>query len=603
MGFSENSTEGDVYIQRLATYVRRHEEGLANGLVSFSKRPATGAKPLRLNLTLHHLYFVQERIEASPLGVDVGPLTIKLDHPNHEPTFISFMATNARSSRHFESDARSISSINSMKSIVSSASMYWRSVGYSRDPKVIHKDLRYLYSSFTKIPCLVLSPKTKMPSIQGYEEYPCDTSVPLVMFKNLQVLELVDYEPHEVFGWHVLAEQLRILIIKNSKISDLEEVIVRLVSLDESGRTAFRDSARTREPRERDPRERLGHHDERRERASTLSSSEAPGASHWTFLKQLSVCESSISYIPPAVFAPLASLVKLNLSNNLLEAIPDGLHHLVHLKNLNLADNLLVSLVGLPDNLRQLATLNLNNNKLTSLEGLNRLASLEKVDLRRNRLKDMASLKPVVLQYIKNPTKFNNVYLANNLLPKTFRVDLFNLFNGIKYKNTMRIDDSRPGYFESALLLDADSAFHAFERYFGLQTEKRHQSAPPAPVDALASSFRTVELGDAHSVSSNTTTITTTSNASAIDMPHSAVADKAVFSLNQHLSNVQQAEGKSAHSLSPVVIAPSPAFKRSPSSGVKRSPTRSQLDLETSAVGSSAPGVITPVQVTARMST
>lgn len=246
---NENSIEGEIFIQRLSTYIRRHEESLANGLVYFLKSKTTSSsasasgktavKPLRLLFTIHHLYYILERIESSTLGVDVGPLNIKLDNPNHEPTFISFMANNARNSKHFESDARSISSINSMKSIVSSASMYWRSVGFSKDPKVINKDLKYLYSSFTKIPCLILSPKTKMNSISGYEEYPCDTSVPLVMFKNLQVLEIVDYDPNEVFGWHVLSDQLRILIIKNSKISDLAEVIFNLVIDDESGRSSF----------------------------------------------------------------------------------------------------------------------------------------------------------------------------------------------------------------------------------------------------------------------------------------------------------------------------------------------------------------------------
>ena len=121
-GYHDNSIEGDEYIQRLSTYIRKNEEALANGLLCFSKHRNTTlkVKPLRLSFTIHHLYYITERIEQSPLGVEVGPLNIKLDNPNHEPTFISFMANNARSSKHFESDTRSISSINSMKSIVSS---------------------------------------------------------------------------------------------------------------------------------------------------------------------------------------------------------------------------------------------------------------------------------------------------------------------------------------------------------------------------------------------------------------------------------------------------------------------------------------------------
>lgn len=244
-GYHDNSIEGDEYIQRLSTYIRKNEEALANGLLCFSKHRNTTlkVKPLRLSFTIHHLYYITERIEQSPLGVEVGPLNIKLDNPNHEPTFISFMANNARSSKHFESDTRSISSINSMKSIVSSASVYWRSAAISKDPKVINKDIKYLYSSFTKVPCLILSPKTKISSINSYEEYPCDTSVPVKMFKNLQVLEMVDYEPNEIFGWHVLSEQLRILIIRKSKISDMAEVLFHLVIDDESGRLSFNSSS------------------------------------------------------------------------------------------------------------------------------------------------------------------------------------------------------------------------------------------------------------------------------------------------------------------------------------------------------------------------
>ena len=94
------------------------------------------------------------------------------------------MANKSRSSnRHFDSDNRSITSIDSVRSIVSNASFYWRSFRVSKDPKVINKDIKYLYSSFTKIPCLIFNPKTKINTISSYEEYPCDTSVPIQMFK------------------------------------------------------------------------------------------------------------------------------------------------------------------------------------------------------------------------------------------------------------------------------------------------------------------------------------------------------------------------------------------------------------------------------------
>ncbi|CAK7913610.1 hypothetical protein CAAN1_20S00254 [[Candida] anglica] len=628
--YNENSIEGEIFIQRLSTYIRRNEESLANGLVCFSKNKSQTIKPLRLSFTMHHLYYVTERIDSSPLGVDIGPLNVKLDNPNHEPTFISFMANNARSSRHFESDARSISSINSMKSIVSSASMYWRSVGFSKDPKVINKDLKYLYSSFTKIPCLIMNPKTKMNSISGYEEYPCDTSVPLIMFKNLQVLEMIDYDPNEIYGWHVLSEQLRILIIKNSKISDIGEIIFNLVIDDETGRTSFNNSHKYRK---NDSSVFIDDDDcydngipkfPRRDRTSTIGTNHGGGSStskdyhtlperKWALLKQLTISEASITTIPSHIFKPLSNLVKLNLSNNLMESIPNGLDKLENLKYLNLADNILTDLTNLPSNLNHLSTLNLNNNKLTSLEGFNNLSSLEKVDLRRNNLKDLTSLKPIVLQFIKNPEKFNNVYLANNSLPKNFRIDLFNLFNGIKYKNQMKIDDSRPGYFESALLLDSESAFKAFEKFFGLKNQK-NATTNTSSTSSRAASIS--EIGDITSIIQPLASVTISSSveegslhnhdkSSVQSTPKVAKKKKSTSPLspNHNLTNTTSSTEhrvstsnypKTVNSLSS--FAPPSNIHMSPNPGMKKSPTISRMDTP-------PPGIITPIQVTARMST
>ncbi|KAM9912994.1 hypothetical protein OXX69_001988 [Metschnikowia pulcherrima] len=497
MGAFDNDTsiEGDVYVQRLATYIRRNEEALANGLLCFSKvRSSSNIKPLRPSFTTHHLYYITERIANSSLDVDVGPLNVKLDSPNHEPTFISFMANNARSQRHFESDARSISSINSMKSIVSSASVYWMSFSFSKDPRVIQKDVKYLYSSFTKIPCLILSPRTKINSVSGYEEYPCDTSVPLKMFKNLQVLELVEYEPNEVYGWHTLSEHLRILIVRNTKLASLAEVLYTLVADDEHGRSSFTMRRHIKKPESaHEAHEFPGNAafvSRHRKRAMTATSVFPPREStvidprppasasastdpvplppnKWFYMKQLTVTESSITSIPGYVFRPLGNLVKLNLSNNLLEDIPGGLEHLPHLKYLNLADNYITSLGKLPHTLTQLVTVNFNNNKLESLSGVESLSALEKIDLRRNKLKDLTSLLPLVKQVSHPDSKLNNIFVSNNNLQRTYRADLFNLFNAIKPKNMIKIDDSRPGYFERAMLLDPDSARRVYDKVMG----------------------------------------------------------------------------------------------------------------------------------------
>lgn len=673
--YNDSSIEGDVYIQRLSTYIRRNEEALANGLLCFSKnRTNSKVKPLRLSFTIHHLYYITERIDSSSLGVEVGPLNIKLDNPNHEPTFISFMANNARSSKHFESDTRSISSISSMRSIVSSASVYWRSFAISKDPKVINKDLRYLYSSFTKIPCLILTPKTKISSINSYEEYPCDTSVPIKMFKNLQVLELIDYEPNEIFGWNTLSEQLRVLIIKDSKITDIGEILFNLVIDDEGGRSSFNVHKLTRKQYNESDSTYIDKEHQysgnnraytRRERAKTTAGAgslpeelfysdtnltkypseqiEPPHKDYlnlpdgkWSVLKQLNISETSVTTISPYIFKPLSNLVKLNLSNNLLEEIPEGLDQLNNVKYLNFSDNYITNLKNLPKNLKYLSTINLNNNKLVDLEGLENLLTLEKIDLRRNNLKSIKSLKPIILQFIKNTDKFNNVYLTSNELPKNYRIDLFNLCNGVKHKNNMKLDDSKPGYFESALLLDAESAFKFLERFFGYINDSnkftKEQSLPPISSNIFAefdkdktndfeiqtlidpfSSLNFIPENDdrsknrkldlSHIMTMNTMSPILLSDATSIVSASSKVPNSPL-SINQNLTNKHHSPDttltcKPTTSMQTISVSSTPPI----STLLKQSTTISQLDADPSSSNNAAPSIITPIQVTAQMST
>lgn len=676
---NDSSIEGDVYVQRLATYIRRNEEALANGLLCFSKtRSLSKVKPLRPSFTIHHLYYVTERIANSSLDVDIGPLNIKLDTPNHEPTFISFMANKARNQRHFESDAKSITSINSVKSIVSSASVYWMSFLFSKDPKVIQKDVKYLYSSFTKIPCLVLSPHTKINSIEGYEEYPCDTSLPLRMFKNLQVFELFEYEPHEVYGWDTLSEKLRILIIRKTKVSSLADILFTLVFDDENGRSSFNSSRQSRrftgaassenfdshafsQSRSRLRLERtlssplfLSHtwRDERQDQSKPYESEfchpKLPD-SKWQYLKQLTVSESSITSIMPYVFEPLANLVKLNLSGNLLDDLPDGLHHLHNIKYLNLADNYITNLKKLPLNLKHLTTVNFNNNKLECLDGIQNLLAVQKVDLRRNKLNNLSQLKGLVQLVAISTSELNNVFISSNGLPKTYRAELFNLFNGAKLKNNMKIDDSRPGYFESAMLLDPEAAVKQFKRFISsdnsdeLDLQSVGQDSTAAPPSTLKDSSLRPHTPDAqrtsHRLSSTTdvlesltkldiqdlentitsrkhSSVMTTASSTAETTPkvytptslvNSAQSSPSLKTLpksimpllpNQNLSNQPHyAPGK----LPPMVrqyLSPMLNLAGNGSESTLRSSvTMHRLDMEAASLQNPAPNVITAVQV------
>ncbi|ODQ79886.1 hypothetical protein BABINDRAFT_161559 [Babjeviella inositovora NRRL Y-12698] len=650
-----NSIEGEIYMQRLAGYVRSNEASITNGLQAFAKvcaldpslqLPTKGsARPIRLSFTLHHLYYLCERIQNSGLTADVGPLNMKLENPNFAvPTFVSFLDTHNRGSNDIHSfidssDTTSITSMSSVKSIVTSASMYWRSFGFSKDPKIIMKDLEYLCSVFQELPCLILSPKTKIYSIANYEEYPFDTSIPMHLFKNLQVLEITNYEPNEVYGWNFLSECLQILVIKNCKMEDLGEVLYSLVLDDEDGRTGFFNPTGTNGPRkhrsatlpERKYRHRRQYSDtdvigspptvyfesllndpvvipvsgsprnsayyngarsplsnaglqtssnytyfslrpepvsstssttkdlsydtkgRRSSEASALSPSNSmsstrrvtsrsthssrvsvstavddfPQSRHghhhsmynftipgehagrnrnsfsrpaldpakWSRLKQLTISETRVSYIPDDILRPFGNLAKLDLSHNNLSELPIGLKYLTGLKFLNLShnriqnlDNLLeICCVGMErkgvSGMSGLVFLDLSYNKVDSLAHLEMLVSLEKLDIRRNSLLstaisgrtnarfsrrssastnfDLSVFRPIALSFKQNAQKLTSIYVSGNSnLHKTHRIDLFNLFNGCgdaKRTLNLTIDNSKPGYFENSLLLTHES--------------------------------------------------------------------------------------------------------------------------------------------------
>nr|GFD44939.1 hypothetical protein [Tanacetum cinerariifolium] len=93
----------------------------------------------------------------------------------------------------------------------------------------LQEDLRYLYSAFTKIPCLRLAPDHKARLIAGYEEFPFDTAVPLFAFKNVTALEIYDVDFRQFYGWDRLAENLRSLTVKRAGVDDPADLLINIV--------------------------------------------------------------------------------------------------------------------------------------------------------------------------------------------------------------------------------------------------------------------------------------------------------------------------------------------------------------------------------------
>lgn len=206
-------------------------------------------KPAKLALTPHHLYYLLSRF--GDLGIDVGPMSVRLEslHAETQSNYVSFMGKSQRP-KGGGSDHGSIHSVSSMRSVMSGMSSLWSSFGLSgassaakvaRQQAANVEDLKYLYSAFTKIPCLRLTPDRRARLISGYEEFPFDTAVPLIAFKNMSALEISDIDIRQFYGWDRLAEQLRSLTVKRASIEDPGDLLIDIV-LDDMNKRRRRSS-------------------------------------------------------------------------------------------------------------------------------------------------------------------------------------------------------------------------------------------------------------------------------------------------------------------------------------------------------------------------
>ncbi|KAG6089711.1 hypothetical protein E4U31_006508 [Claviceps sp. LM219 group G6] len=278
-----DSEDGEQFIKQLAAFVRTHEKALANALQfqrrevrhrpsqstsaatipsypTLPERPSTSSsatgglaaafslgslnftshnvKSAKLALTPHHLFFLLSRFED--LGINVGPMKVRLENLHDSSSsnnYVSFLG-NTHRTRTRSSDVGSIHSVSSMRSVMSGMSALWNSFGIGasisaarteRHKAAIQADLKYLYSAFTKIPCLKLAPDWRARLISGYEEFPFDSAVPLYVFKNLQALEINALDFRQFFGWDRLADQLRSLTLKQAGIEDPADILIDIV--------------------------------------------------------------------------------------------------------------------------------------------------------------------------------------------------------------------------------------------------------------------------------------------------------------------------------------------------------------------------------------
>ena len=464
--------------------------------------------------------------------------------------YVSFLGESQRSKGR--SDRDSIHSVSSVRSVMSGMSGLWSSFGIGSSNSAARSekakaqsqaDLKYLYSAFTKIPCLRLSPDRKARLIRGYEEFPFDTAVPLLSFKNISALEICDIDFRQFFGWDKLAEQLRSLTVKRANVDDPTDLLSGIV-LDDMDKRRRRSSktqgspstpyppspsprysdfarppstpaspvadsklARSLSPQNglrsrgeldvskaqqqsrtkstspsRPTSSRQGsshrltrgasHKVKRSGSSSSTSSSHSVGpprtrsssnllsigilpASKWRFLKHLSLADNGLTSLSASSFAPLTNtLHSLDLSSNLFSEVPDCLANLMALRALNLSNCMIESLHSLARNpLPAITALNLRTNRLISIAGVERLLSLERLDLRDNRLND-----PTELARLTGIPDMREIWVLSNPFTKTYpnyRIIIFNLFRATPgYAEDIFVDATGPGYNERRQLRD-----------------------------------------------------------------------------------------------------------------------------------------------------
>ncbi|GAB1521612.1 hypothetical protein RhiTH_004709 [Rhizoctonia solani] len=459
---------GDDYVRRWATFIRTHEQRLAGA--GYGRRPNGSQQPsalpnllswvglasapdpgMVLTTDLHHIFYLLMRFEA--LELPVGPLEVKLLNPTRPISFASQLATGDRA------DAVSIRSSSAMSTMsrLSLGGSWW---GRSEPPPV-DAELKYIYSSFTKLPALSIKQAGLKLIAELAQDPLTDQVIPFDVFKNLQSLELLDVDPRAVLGWDRLADNLRSLTIKRSGLEDVSDILIDAVvddPLRREGKVA--------------PRRRRIHRpsSSTSSRQSSWRASQLPptvpedpvpepsepdpendgippptiSPHKWSRLRRLSFADNGLTFFPTAPLANLVNVTHLDLSSNLLVAVPSGLGALYNLVSLNLSDNMIESVLGIYATLGSITNLDLSKNRLESLCGLERLRALERVDLRLNHVEESAEVGRLVgLPNILNISIQGNPFTENE---DEYRARCFEYF--LKEGKSITLDGTPPSFYE-----------------------------------------------------------------------------------------------------------------------------------------------------------
>ncbi|OWT36877.1 hypothetical protein C362_05411 [Cryptococcus neoformans Bt1] len=342
---------------------------LGFGMPSTKRTPPP--KPLLLRLPPDRLLYLLLRWQALPQSL---PHVGRTDTPIEEGVVIAARGMEGES-RGKEGDVRSVRSwVGSIRSVSGTLVGGGQNGGWWGSKQTVNEDelLLSLYSMFTLIPALLIHPPNiseppiaELIEAGGYTQLGgIDVRVPLDVLRNLQILELEHYDPRALLI--PPNPGMRSLTVRD--VSDGDDWIYELLTIPSNNST---------EPRPRFPN-----------------------------LHHLSLLSASLLTFPTL---PLESLTHLDLSYNLLDAIPSTLTSLTSLKSLNLSHNLITSLRNAPTSIGQISSINLSHNRIDCIVGLDRVMGLSRVDLRSNAIYDVGEIGRLALL-----SEIHEIWCASN---------------------------------------------------------------------------------------------------------------------------------------------------------------------------------------------
>jgi Leucine rich repeat len=497
---------GDDYLRNISSFIRSNESRLAEAAFHRRRRPPKSrqsshsrltlnpfqwftsdstarSKPLMFVIDTHHLFYILARLEA--LGYNVGTLDVKVDNPSRPMNYVDVF--------HGEdtSDTMSLSSIRTSLSAISGLSLGRSLWGRPEPPNVDH-ELKYIFSSFTKIPAVSLRAPGPRQIAEIAGDPPNENALPLDAFRNLQSLECIDIDPRTLLGWDKLSESLWSLTVIRGGLDDVSDLFIDAVSNDAARRQAAPGSGPNGSFHGTCLPESIAENVEETvvtpiddDLAPASSPSESPTSpqlpqSKWPFLRFLSLCDNDLTFIPTECLLHLTSLTHLDLSSNLLVSVPDGLSSLYNLVSLNLSHNMIDTVHGVYKKLGQVLSLNLSKNRLDSLCGLERLVALEHVNVGHNQLEESGEVGR--LASLPNIAKVDVEGNPFTEIESDYRIKCFDFF--WKEGKTILLDGTQAGFYEKTYLTSAPP-----EQMTSTRPVSKAYSPPVVPVGVSAAAM------------------------------------------------------------------------------------------------------------------